>query len=144
MSENSNLNEGPLKLESHCLKSLEFIRSNSRAKIQSLNLHKQILNAKSTITVSMNSIDVSLSYETEATSDNNSIFTLKAEYVGRFIYDNKLTEQQIENFAKVNAPAIIFPMLRASISLTTLAGEVPPLVLPMINFVGAPAQVEKL
>lgn len=54
--------------------------------------------------------------------------------VGLFEAEN-VKQEEIDSFSRINAPAIIFPFMREHIiSLTTKAG-LPPVALPLINFV---------
>lgn len=58
---------------------------------------------------------------------------IKAKLKGVFEFDNDLEEKAKNSFFNVNAPAILFPYLRAYItSLTALSG-ISPIILPTIN-----------
>ena len=64
--------------------------------------------------------------------DENNSLNIKIETIGLFEFDS-----DIENYKNVffsqNAPAILFPYVRAYIStLTSLAG-IPPVILPTLN-----------
>lgn len=64
--------------------------------------------------------------------DENNALNIKIETIGLFEFDS-----DIENYKNVffsqNAPAILFPYVRAYIStLTSLAG-IPPVILPTLN-----------
>ena len=41
----------------------------------------------------------------------------------------------IENFAKINAPAIIFPFIRENLASISMKAGIPTILLPPINFV---------
>lgn len=59
----------------------------------------------------------------------------KAEIIskGKYIFDNELDADSLDKFIYINAPALIFPYIRAFISaLTTLSG-LKPINLPTLN-----------
>jgi len=65
-------------------------------------------------------------------SDENEMLKIEIDSVGYFSFEN-LTKDDLPNFLYINAPAILFPYLRAYISsLTTLSG-IRPIVLPTLN-----------
>ncbi|EGX6962633.1 TPA: protein-export chaperone SecB [Vibrio alginolyticus] len=61
---------------------------------------------------------------------------LNIEYTANFETDSEIDEKFKESsFAKVNAPAIAFPFLRAFISTFLLNAGYEPVILPSFNFV---------
>ncbi|WP_448529800.1 protein-export chaperone SecB [Raineya sp.] len=58
----------------------------------------------------------------------------KIKMAGEFIFE-KNTSITIEDFAKVNAPAIIFPFIREHLANLSLRAGIPPILLPPVNFV---------
>lgn len=91
-----------------------------------------------------NKIIVEISFNTTAKEGDEKVFNLSAGYKGIFTYSVKPAESKlIAGFAKMNAPAIIYPFLRASIAGITLAAGVPPMTLPVINFTKFPVVVEE-
>lgn len=60
-------------------------------------------------------------------------FLLKVKYLGRFERkgDSSLSD---ETFCKVNAPAIIYPYLRAEVHHLITQSGLPAVILPLINF----------
>lgn len=58
----------------------------------------------------------------------------KIKMVGVFRYYDK-TSVKVEDFAKVNAPAIIFPFVREHLANLSLRAGIPPILLPPVNFV---------
>jgi len=65
-------------------------------------------------------------------SDSAETLKIEIESIGYFNFKN-LDRDSLPNFPYVNAPAILFPYLRAYISsLTTLSG-IRPVVLPTLN-----------
>ena len=55
-----------------------------------------------------------------------------------------VAEKQLNNYFYINAPAILFPYLRAYIaSLTTLSGYMNPIILPTFNLTSLASDLEK-
>lgn len=74
---------------------------------------------------------------TTLVSDVDKIIDIKVTVSAMFEYDNTLSNEAKDTFFKCNAPAIVFPFLRAYInSLTALSG-IKPVVLPTFNFSAA-------
>lgn len=73
-----------------------------------------------------------LQLDSRITNEDNSII-IEIVILGFFEFDSNLTEAQKESFFDTNAPAILFPYVRAYVgSLTSLSG-IKPIVLPTIN-----------
>ena len=71
----------------------------------------------------------------ESDKNNSSGIKVKITMVGAFEIDDN-SQFPINQFANINAPAIIFPFIREHLaSLTMKAGINPPILLPPINFV---------
>ncbi len=65
--------------------------------------------------------------------DENDVFKVSIEAVGIYSFGPEQEEKTLSNFFYVNAPAILFPYIRAYIStLTTLSG-INTVILPTIN-----------
>ena len=64
-------------------------------------------------------------------------FNLKLSAEGHFVWDESLHENhdQLDILLNQNAPAIIYSYLRPVVTSTTLNAGLPPLVIPLINFV---------
>ncbi|MBK9105572.1 MAG: protein-export chaperone SecB [Saprospiraceae bacterium] len=58
---------------------------------------------------------------------------VNAAYQGVFTTSSESAEET-SDFAKINAPAIIFPSIRYHVRHLTLEAGLPPLLLPLINF----------
>lgn len=66
-------------------------------------------------------------------SDKNNALSIAVKAEGYFEFDEGLSEDMKEGFFNANAPAILFPYIRAYIStLSTLSG-IKPIVLPTLN-----------
>lgn len=63
-------------------------------------------------------------------------FKLEMEIEGMFGWDNELKENPIrlEDLLKENAPAILYSYLRPIITTTSIDANLPPLVIPLMNF----------
>ena len=59
-------------------------------------------------------------------------FTAQVSMTGRFLLQGIKNPEQT---MKVNADAILYPYVRAAISMLTTLANVPPVVLPPVNFV---------
>lgn len=73
----------------------------------------------------------------------NFPFFIDIEYAGFFELDNQPDEKTIEQLKSINCPAIIFPFLRESVAELTRKSNLPPLLLPIINFVKHGKRPEK-
>ncbi len=75
-------------------------------------------------------------------SDSSEVFKVEIEAVGFFTFDN-IDKDSLTSFLYHNAPAILFPYIRAYISsLTTLSG-IKPIVLPTLNLSNLKDDLEK-
>lgn len=73
-----------------------------------------------------------LQLDSRITNEDNSIL-IEISILGLFEFDRDLTKSQMDSFFNTNAPAILFPYVRAYVgSLTALSG-IKPIVLPTIN-----------
>lgn len=69
--------------------------------------------------------------------EENEKFLINLATVSTFTYDKSIPlENYINSLFIINAPAIVFPYLRAFISTLTLQSGMPPLVLPTLNLTG--------
>jgi preprotein translocase subunit SecB len=136
-------NQSNLRLEDHHFTHLVFNFISSIKGGQELFLSDEKLEVKVVVETSTNKIIVEFSFNTTAKEGDEKIFNLSAGYKGIFVYTPLTESQLITSFAKINAPAIIYPLLRASIASITLAVGVPPLALPVINFTKFPVAIEE-
>ncbi|MGX9806134.1 protein-export chaperone SecB [Exiguobacterium acetylicum] len=68
----------------------------------------------------------------ENAEENNYPFSIFLDVTGIFQLDN-IERERREDFAEVNAVAILFPYLRSLVSTYTANSNVPALILPPIN-----------
>lgn len=64
--------------------------------------------------------------------DESKDLKIEVEAIGNFGYNN-LDEESLQNFLFLNAPAILFPYIRAYISTLTSLSGINPVVLPTLN-----------
>lgn len=76
--------------------------------------------------------------------ESENLFEINATIMGSFSGNELTTVASCEGFAKANAPAIIFPTLRAWISNITLSAGYPPIMLPLVNFNKVKVEVQLL
>lgn len=66
-------------------------------------------------------------------TDKDSVLSIAVKAEGFFEFDSELEEEMKDDFFNTNAPAILFPYIRAYIStLSTLSG-LKPIILPTLN-----------
>jgi preprotein translocase subunit secB len=73
-----------------------------------------------------------LKMNTRVYSDSQEV-DIKVSLVAHFSYKTSGDEGQLDKYIAYNAPAIIFPYVRAYISSLTGLSGIPPIVLPTLN-----------
>lgn len=63
--------------------------------------------------------------------DENNVLNIEVNIVGNFEID-KDTED-LQSFIEINAPAILFPYIRAHITTITSLSGIKPVILPTLN-----------
>jgi preprotein translocase subunit SecB len=106
--------------------------------------HNRSIKVNSIVSKKQKTINVTITFETEAFSEQTRLCVIKIEYSSVFRGVENPDIDTLLTFSRSNAPAIIFPMLRASLSMFTLGIGLPALVLPIINFVENPATVAEV
>lgn len=66
-------------------------------------------------------------------TDNNKNLSIDIKAKGFFEFDKGLEEKLVDMFTSINAPAILFPYIRAYIGTLTALSGIAPLVLPTLN-----------
>lgn len=90
------------------------------------------VNFKQTVGVDEGNHKMRLLFDTEIADEKKNIeIMVKAE--GFFEFEQGLPEEQKERFFKINAPAILFPYVRAYISTLTALSGINPITLPTLN-----------
>lgn len=84
---------------------------------------------------------VDLTFDSE---EHDEIYVLTVEYHVVFECSTNVNEGFLESdFAKISAPAIGFPYLRAFISTFSIQAGIPPIILPSINFIQFSKELDK-
>ena len=92
----------------------------------------------SQVGVPVSRIEVELTVSVSVpTSDENQPMKASASMLGVFGLKGEASEEAISNFGNVNGPAILYPFVREVIASLTMKGNVPPVLLPTMNFVAA-------
>ena len=66
-------------------------------------------------------------------NDGNKMLVIKVKALGFFEFDSDLNPEEKEIFFRTNAPAILFPYLRAYITTLSSLSGVKPVILPTLN-----------
>ena len=75
--------------------------------------------------------------------DANESFHIEVIIVADFYFDSDISQENLNKYFFVNAPALLFPYVRAYIStLTTLSG-INPINLPTLNLTALGGQLQK-
>jgi preprotein translocase subunit SecB len=73
--------------------------------------------------------------------DDNKETEKKANFIGLFDSTTEVNDEFINSpFLKINAPAILYPFIRAYISTITINAGLEPIILPTINFAAKAAE----
>jgi preprotein translocase subunit SecB len=67
------------------------------------------------------------------TSPKNT-FDLSLQIKGGFLGNEKMSDELFETLYKQNAPAILYPFARAIVTSYTSQMNIPPIILPTLNF----------
>ncbi len=81
-----------------------------------------------------NKIFITVSVNLDGKLKDQKQFSFLTRYVGVFEFDDNI-ELSLEQFSKINGPAIIFPFIREHIANLSLKAGIDPILLPPINFV---------
>ena len=68
------------------------------------------------------------------TNDEAASFKFEVNIVGSFKFEEPVSEKVIEQFARINCPAILFPFVRETIADLTRRAGLTPFLLQPINF----------
>ena len=81
--------------------------------------------------------DVTLSVDIASTDEHPMPFDLRVSITGHFSYQESAEDIPVgskETILSTNTAAILFPFLRAIVASVTTNANVPPLLLPIMNF----------
>lgn len=65
--------------------------------------------------------------------NDNGTMDIKVKAIGMFEFEQEIPKEHLQNFFKKNAPAILFPYVRAYISALTSLSGIPSVILPTLN-----------
>lgn len=101
----------------------------------------QKLNVTFNRTVGVSESDCKMRLELETTIENadRSVYIHIKTY-GYFEFESHISEELKEIFFNTNAPAILFPYVRAYISALTALSGVEPIILPTLNLANRNAE----
>jgi preprotein translocase subunit SecB len=109
------------------LKELVFSRKEGYA-------NKPALNMQFRASVGISPEKDRLLYEmTCEVNDESEFFKIKCVMIGFFSVIKGKENLELEEFAKVSAPSLLFPYIRETISSTTTKAGIPPVVIPPVN-----------
>jgi len=66
-------------------------------------------------------------------TDKNKSLNINLKIEGHFEFDKDVNDEALDSFININAPAILFPYVRAYISTLTALSGITPIILPTIN-----------
>ncbi|MCK9204684.1 MAG: protein-export chaperone SecB [Bacteroidales bacterium] len=76
--------------------------------------------------------------------DSNKTLKIEIDSIGIFILSGQSSDEILKSYLFLNAPAILFPYIRAYIaSLTTLSGAGFPVTLPTLNLTNIGQELER-
>jgi preprotein translocase subunit SecB len=79
-------------------------------------------------------VTVSVHNEDASNKIGDTNLSILVSMTGLFVKENPLNISN-EQFVKINAPAIIYPYIRQHIRTLSLESGIPPIILPIVNFV---------
>jgi preprotein translocase subunit SecB len=75
--------------------------------------------------------------------DKTKALNVEIEAVANFIFDTQIDEDTLKSMFFINAPALLFPYLRAYISSLTALSGLKPITLPTLNLTGLGKDLER-
>jgi preprotein translocase subunit SecB len=75
--------------------------------------------------------------------DKTKALNVEIEAVANFIFDTQIDEDTLKSMFFINAPALLFPYLRAYISSLTALSGLKPITLPTFNLTGLGKDLER-
>lgn len=93
----------------------------------------------------LQSVDIQQNYDNErgrfvevimdvSVKDEDDSFVFFIRMKGGFLGTEEMPQDVFEKFSTVNAPAIMYPFIRSIITNYTAQANIPPIILPTINF----------
>lgn len=142
--EQENLNNSSFKfLGQPSVTKCRFELFSDSSKLTKLTPQLQTTSKYSTSKKEVN-VFISLKVKGFDESTASELFELEVNTFAQFVGDQNCQEKDLQNFAKANAPAIVFPFVRASVANLCFAANTPPITLPIINFHKINVDLEKI
>lgn len=113
---------------------LDFRIQESRISIKDANLISDQLNVNFEQSEYLSDEESLFKYEMSVgIEDDNKYLNIQIVASGLFEFDKNLTDLEKQAFFSVNAPAILFPYVRAYITTLTSLSGIKPVILPTLN-----------
>lgn len=113
---------------------LDFRIQESRISIKDANLISDQLNVNFEQSEYLSDEESLFKYEMSVgIEDDNKYLNIQIVASGLFEFDKNLTNLEKQAFFSVNAPAILFPYVRAYITTLTSLSGIKPVILPTLN-----------
>jgi len=104
-------------------------------------LHNGInIDIKNSINENILGVTVTLNFISKI--EDKEVISSEIKMVGNFEF-SKETNIPLDDFGKINAPAIIFPFIREHLSNVSMKAGIQPILLPPINFVNLAKEKKK-
>jgi preprotein translocase subunit SecB len=114
-------------IENVFLKELSFIRKNNIPQKPELTMNFEY-------NIFISPAKDRLNYElTCEIQDEKELFHVRCTMIGIFSVIAGNENMDLADFARINAPALIFPYVRETIASTSLKAGIPPVIIPPIN-----------
>lgn len=75
--------------------------------------------------------------------DENKIFKIEIEAQADYSFDKEIDQEKLNKLFYINAPAIVFPYIRAYISTLTNLSGIKPITLPTLNLTSLGVQLKE-
>ena len=96
------------------------------------------LEVKSTLNKSTRRLDVCFKFSTtvfnKIEGNESRLALIDIEFLGSFEWAEDAVYEDVLSFAKLNGPAIIYPLLRSTLSTQSVSMGIPPIILNIVNF----------
>lgn len=113
---------------------LDFRIQESRISIKDANLISDQLNVNFEQSEYLSDEESLFKYKMSVgIEDDNKYLNIQIVASGLFEFDKNLTDLEKQAFFSVNAPAILFPYVRAYITTLTSLSGIKPVILPTLN-----------
>ena len=113
---------------------LDFQIQESKISIKDANLISDKLNVHFEQSEYLSDDESLFKYEMNVgIEDDNKYLNIQVVAGGLFEFDTNLTDLEKQAFFSVNAPAILFPYVRAYITTLTSLSGIKPIILPTLN-----------